>query len=204
MSYREDYMKIVHVAKQRGLVKNDQTYYEQHHILPVSLFPKWRNRMSNKVFLTGQEHFEVHKLLAKIYGGKMWIAFWRMIYDKREGHSGITPEEYEEAKVEIANHARERFLGKKKNPEAVRKSADSRRGSKRTEEQRLRIGLGAKNGMAKSDKVPDRSWFGKAKWYNNGIKSVRALECPEGFMPGRYEKGEMFRNKRYKNSDCTY
>lgn len=25
----------------------------------------------------------------------------------------------------------------------------------------------------------------KYHWYNNGVKSVRALECPEGFKPGR-------------------
>jgi hypothetical protein len=26
------------------------------------------------------------------------------------------------------------------------------------------------------------------KWFNNGIKNVRALKCPEGFKPGNIQK----------------
>lgn len=42
-------------------------YFEFHHILPKSLFPKWKRRKSNIVPLTAREHFFCHQLLTKIY-----------------------------------------------------------------------------------------------------------------------------------------
>ena len=32
-----------------------------------------------------------------------------------------------------------------------------------------------------------QKWLGK-KWYNNGVKCVRARECPPGFVPGRIKR----------------
>jgi len=28
------------------------------------------------------------------------------------------------------------------------------------------------------------------KWFNDGIKNIRALECPSGFKPGRMSRKE--------------
>jgi hypothetical protein len=52
---------------------------EKHHILPKSL--GGTNHKSNLVNLPYRYHFICHKLLAKIYGGKMWFALW--IFVKR-------------------------------------------------------------------------------------------------------------------------
>ena len=67
MDYRKIYIKIIRNAKNQNRRKGDGNYYEQHHILPKSLFPLWAKRKSNLVLLTAREHFFVHELLTKIY-----------------------------------------------------------------------------------------------------------------------------------------
>lgn len=54
-------------------------YYEEHHILPKSLYPDFRLDKNNKVLLTASEHFTAHKLLTTIFPGQqMAHAFWKM------------------------------------------------------------------------------------------------------------------------------
>ena len=72
MDYRKVYMKIISNAikdNRKKLKKGAENYvyYEEHHILPKSLFPAWKNRKSNLVLLTAREHFFCHQLLVKIY-----------------------------------------------------------------------------------------------------------------------------------------
>lgn len=63
MNYRRVYFKIISNAKiemQNGVrKKKNGNYYENHHILPKSLFPLWKDRTSNLVLLTAREHFFV-------------------------------------------------------------------------------------------------------------------------------------------------
>lgn len=87
MNYRHVYMKIISNAKKQRRSKNDGVYYEEHHILPKSLFPLWKSRHnSHTVLLTAREHFFCHKLLTKIYPSpQMDYALWKMI----NGNEGI-------------------------------------------------------------------------------------------------------------------
>lgn len=56
-------------------------YIEDHHIIPKCLGGK--DIISNKVWLTAEEHFTCHKLLTEMTegnaNGKMWSALWRMM-----------------------------------------------------------------------------------------------------------------------------
>lgn len=77
MNWRNIYIKIVTNAKNRERADNE--IYEEHHILPRSLFPNWAKRKENLVFLTLREHYFVHQLLVKIYPCKqMAFALWQM------------------------------------------------------------------------------------------------------------------------------
>lgn len=75
------YDKIIQRARNNCRIKNDITYYEDHHILPDFLF---KNRMrkgprglldgdvnskNNRVLLTAREHFICHIVLMKIFEG---------------------------------------------------------------------------------------------------------------------------------------
>lgn len=65
-------------------------------------------------------------------------------------------------------------------------SSGTRLGAKTSEEtkQKLReANLGKK--QSNETKLKRKEAISKLKWWNNGIKNVRAIECPEGFIAGR-------------------
>lgn len=78
------YLQIVDaalLAARKRYSKKDirYVYYEQHHILPKSLYPQYSKDKANLVLLTAEEHFTVHQLLTYILPGReMAYAFWRM------------------------------------------------------------------------------------------------------------------------------
>lgn len=45
----------------------------------------------------------------------------------------------------------------------------------------------ARKKMSKSKKGKT-TWVKDTRWYNNGVKSIRAKTCPEGFVKGRIKK----------------
>ena len=93
MDWRNVYIKIVANAKNRERIDNET--YEEHHILPRSLFPNWVKRKDNLVFLTLREHYFVHQLLVKIYPCRqMAFALWQMSMKYKNKNSRV----YEAAK----------------------------------------------------------------------------------------------------------
>jgi hypothetical protein len=65
--YTKWYLSIVKKANNRSI--DQGTYYEKHHILPASIFPKYKNLKKyqwNCVYLTAKEHFIVHCLLIRM------------------------------------------------------------------------------------------------------------------------------------------
>lgn len=71
------------------------------------------------------------------------------------------------------------FKGKHHTEEAKRKISKAHKGKHLSEETRRKIS------EAKKGKISNVK--GK-RWYNNGIKNVRAKECPPSFVPGRLRK----------------
>ena len=106
MNYRHVYMKIISNAKKQGRSKNDGVYYEEHHILPKSLFPLWKSRHnSHTVLLTAREHFFCHKLLTKIYPSpQMDFALWKMVNGNPKLKKACSGREYERIRMQHANN----------------------------------------------------------------------------------------------------
>ena len=86
-------------------------YIEDHHIIPKCL--GGQDIISNKVWLTAEEHFMCHKLLTEMTvdnaNGKMWSALWRMM-NKQSKNQGrdyiIDAKEYATAREQNAkNHS---------------------------------------------------------------------------------------------------
>ena len=94
------YIKLISSAivanRKRYTTKDERyVYYEEHHILPRSLYPQYSDDKQNKVLLTAREHFDAHKLLTTIFKGQqMSYAYWRMCCCSRD-KCIITAEEYE-------------------------------------------------------------------------------------------------------------
>ena len=87
MNYSKLYTAIIDRAvKLRGHPQKLHAYkpgLEIHHIRPVSSFPDGRadndaHKPVNLSYLTLREHFLAHWLLARMYGGKMSLAFYMM------------------------------------------------------------------------------------------------------------------------------
>jgi stalled ribosome alternative rescue factor ArfA len=98
MTARQEYICIIKNAILANR-KNDNIYYEKHHILPKSIFPLWKYKKRNIVLLTAKEHFICHQLLTIIYpGSKMFLAYYRLCHDKK--HEFISADDYESLKKE--------------------------------------------------------------------------------------------------------
>lgn len=74
-------------------------YSELHHIVPVAL--GGTDDPSNLVRLSGREHFIAHLLLARLFGGTMWLAVLRM-KGRRHGDGYVNSHLYEQAKQKWA------------------------------------------------------------------------------------------------------
>ena len=69
------YNNIIKKALKENRIKNDNIYYEKHHIIPKCL--NGSNEINNIVLLTAREHFLCHWLLVKIHpnNNKLKYAF---------------------------------------------------------------------------------------------------------------------------------
>jgi hypothetical protein len=74
MNYNKIYDDFIESRKFRPKLNSE--YYERHHIHPVSL--GGRDDDENLIYLTYEEHYFAHLLLAKTYGGPMWRAIIAM------------------------------------------------------------------------------------------------------------------------------
>lgn len=74
---KQKYFELVKNTLDRTL--NEEVYYENHHILPKSLFPQQANNPKNIVPLTFREHLLAHYYLCFIFPcDKMYFAFGSM------------------------------------------------------------------------------------------------------------------------------
>lgn len=115
MNYRHVYMKIISNAKKQNRVKGQGEYYEEHHILPKSLFPLWKSRHnSHTVLLTAREHFFCHQLLTKIYPCRETVyALWKMINGNGEIRKVCSSKEYEQIRKQRSSYVSLQMKGNK-------------------------------------------------------------------------------------------
>lgn len=165
MNYRHVYMLIVEHAKsemKNGLrpltqsqkSKFENQYFEFHHILPKSLFPKWSKRKLNLVALTAREHFFCHQLLTKIYDTpEMHLALWYLCNDN-QNNTKINSKTYETIRK---NHqiAQKIIQKQRANNEAYKLKCSERKKDywqKLDSQKRTEIGLKSYNHRSEYDK----------------------------------------------------
>lgn len=109
--FLERYLRIIEIAKTRILDVGER--YERHHVLPSSMFRRYKNLNRNKwneVLLTPREHFVVHMILAKAYGGKMASAFLYMSKIERYNNRKINSRIYDSIKKEQLEYKKQCLL----------------------------------------------------------------------------------------------
>ena len=101
MNYKKTHDEIIEMAvKLRGQPKTyhsgrrkmSNSGFQLHHIIPKSMGGS--NDGINIAILTPREHFVIHHLLHKIYGGKMTVAFRMMIDGKHTCHGTVSSRAY--------------------------------------------------------------------------------------------------------------
>jgi len=129
MNYRKTYIKIIKKALLEKREKYKGVYYENHHILPKSLFPLWKKRKSNQVLLTAREHFFCHQLLVKIYNGYMINALFRLMHDKQNNQI-LTSKDYEKIRKQFADSVSKQSKKMVRNENWKTKISNSLKGKK--------------------------------------------------------------------------
>lgn len=117
MDYQKIYYQFIvdRKMKEKAIVGHS----EKHHILPVSLGGD--NSKDNLVRLSTEDHIRAHSLLARIYGGVMWMALCMMLVDKKAGRkvpSKMTRKFSASARENAALVAKEKALAQWSNAES--------------------------------------------------------------------------------------
>ena len=199
------YQAITARAQKRRL--EPHTYTERHHIIPRSLGGS--NEPANLARLTAREHFIAHWLLTKFTEGqdkkKMVLALFAMTRSsKNQQRVAVGARQYarvrEAVSEALTGEGNPRF-GVKIPEEQIQRAVESRKQTmagrgpyKHSNEVKERIAA-TKRGKPRPEWIKEilRKNLAKSpnghnkgrKWFNNGVKNVRAFECPEGFSPGR-------------------
>lgn len=142
MDYQSVYNNLIANAQKRQKI---EIYTERHHILPKSL--GGNDESDNLVDLTAREHFIVHLLLAKIYGGPMITAAFIMSNYGKYGSKeyGWLKEQYFESikgrKISEITKAKMSIAHKNKvlSTEHKNKLSTARKGKQHTDETKLKI-----------------------------------------------------------------
>jgi hypothetical protein len=134
MNHQKIYESIVENARKQNRTRNDNVYYEDHHIIPRCLGGS--DDPHNKVLLTAKEHFVCHKLLTYIYKGnyKIYHAFHLMAFMNKRKYE-LTSRDYAYA-IELfrkipQDHVGDKnpMYGKKQSKESIEKNRKSNLGS---------------------------------------------------------------------------
>lgn len=145
MNYQKVYDSIIDRARQEKRRKNQETYYEAHHIIPLCLGgdgkkSEWRSN-PNIILLTAREHFICHWLLIRIYPSnrKLSYALWTMCNVKDGKQERYTPSSraYREARSGVVKVLKERkgtFTGRKHSEETRRKQSEALKGKAKSKE----------------------------------------------------------------------
>ena len=175
MDYQKIYNRLVE-KRRNDPPKN--CYVEHHNIKPKCL--GGTDEKSNIVTLTAREHYIAHVLLAKIY--KIYQLYSAVIYmqtgrhDKRQYK--FNSKLYKKIREQYAQQHSIKMIGNKLHL-----------GKHHSEETKQKISSLLKGTKLKEETKRKLSEYYKGMcFYNNGMITVRARECPDGFVRGRLSK----------------
>jgi hypothetical protein len=143
MNYQHIYGLIIENARQNP----PKGFSEKHHIVPRCL--GGGDEKANMIRLSARQHFVSHLLLAKIHGGKLVHAAWRMANDGKHGsreYSWLRTKQAEQKRRDMlgnkyaVGHGHSKNKGHKASPEAIENMRQAQLGKTLTPEHRAKIG----------------------------------------------------------------
>ncbi len=163
MNYSKIYDDLISSRKQLNRNKNENVYYENHHIIPRCFGGS--NKKENLVLLTFKEHFVAHLLLKEIHVGKnrskMCFALWHMCNDKNNPNRVVTSRQYETHKKALRDKGVQTtgkehpFYGKKHTDFTKNKISVSKIGQTHTKEAKIKISEAGKGRVPSNKGIPN-------------------------------------------------
>lgn len=137
----------------------------------IALGTYYNRPASELIFMTKSEHGSLHQKGKK---GKP-----QSEEQKRKKSEALKGRQFSE------EHRKKLSEAAKRRPEEYYKGENNRfYGKHHSEEAKMKMSIAHKNISDETRKKMSENQKGK-HWYNNGIKCIKAKECPEGFVPGR-------------------
>ena len=137
-----------------------ETIYSRSGLIEIG---EYYNRPACElIFLTPTDHRRLHHL-----GKHLSEDTRKKLSESNKGENN--PMFGTHHSVEARKKMSEAKIGKHHSVEARKKMSEARKGKHLSEETRTKL----------SETIKCKHW------YNNGVKSIRAKTCPEGFVPGR-------------------
>lgn len=200
----EKYLKIIKNAikqKRIKLKKDDRKYiyYENHHILPKSLYPKYKDNKNIQVLLTAEEHFIVHFLLTKILPSKQMAACALLMTKGQNGHKYVvTPEQYKELRESYAKNPP--CKGIKRTPEQCKAIGDRCRGRKLSKKARKNISNAHKGLKQSKEQIEKRTAKLRGIKRNDKLKKQISdkLKGHKVLKKTKKKLSEINKNKKYE------
>lgn len=180
-----------------GKDADEFTYFEKHHILPKSIWPKYKKELWNIVKLSYQNHFRAHELLAQIVINKRHQFQMLKAWDMMAGRRGAVhnKETYEHLKKLHRDYQSENSSGEN-NPMYGIPCSDERKAKisaankgkvypPKSEETRRKLSLANKGKKLSLEQVETLRKLGKERGFSEEARH-RAIESvtrkPERFI----------------------
>jgi len=189
--YLNRYITFIERCQEKN--KNFTGYVEKHHICPKAkdMFPEYKNFKDhpwNLAILTARQHFLAHWILARAYGGGMWVAFFNMSVCKTTNQQRTVIKNsriYEEIRKnlfmseETKNKISKSMKGKK-NSLGRKLSDDTKEKISKSNKERKRI-------ITDTERETKSIKMSKKIWCNDGNKNKRfeEEEIPKNWVRGR-------------------
>lgn len=180
--YTRTYYSIISNAQQQNRIKSNESYFENHHIIPDSLGGTLK--ADNMVLLTAREHFICHMLLPKMLTGqdkhKMIFGFNQMLRISENQHRHLPKShQYEYARKELAISLRVLHTGRKHTEESKLLMSVKKKGIPKSDETKLNMSKSAYN---RRDEIANRAReLGTLKklWNDDSFREARSAEVSQ-------------------------
>lgn len=200
MDYQRIYNELIEARRSTPVPEG---YTEQHHIIPRAF--QGTNDADNLIALTPEDHFMCHRLLAKIHGGPMNIAIWRMSQVNGDSARGvyISPRVYAEARknfVRAISGSNSPMYGKPKSEETKQKLREANLGKIMSDDTRAK--------MSAAQRGSNHPMYGKHPSAESLRKMSKAQSGKNNPMygkpaPNRSEQKYIFQHDEHGKQICT-
>ena len=186
------YIKFIDNCKLKEQNIKNNEYFEIHHILPKSIFPKYKNDKNNLIKLLPEDHFKAHELLAFSLGEFMinsYFIFFKRIVKNNKIENLTESENYAKIKNEMSKHM----------TNVLKEQWENGTRDKLSQSKKMKEYWKDENKKIEYSKYMQNLWSNK-DYKNNTIKSMKlATSKPEFKEKSSINSNRFWNNEEFEN-----